>query len=76
VNVAAKVSGWTRFKAAQDWLDGRSSVAEARSAGGAAPALDPTDEVAPSGVESDDAQKKLYQEYREWKRQREKWRKQ
>jgi TRAP-type uncharacterized transport system substrate-binding protein len=75
VNIAAKVSGWTRFKPAQDWIDGRSGVAEARSAGSAAPAV-PADEVAPSGVESDDAQQKLYQEYREWKRQREKWRKQ
>jgi TRAP transporter TAXI family solute receptor len=75
VNIAAKISGWTRFKAAQDWLDGRTGIAEARSAGNVAPAA-PTDEVAPSGVESDDAQQKLYQEYREWKRQREKWRKQ
>jgi TRAP-type uncharacterized transport system substrate-binding protein len=75
VNIAAKVSGWTRFQPAQDWLDGRSGIAEARSAG-APPAATPTDEVAPSGVESDDAQQKLYQEYREWKRQREKWRKQ
>ncbi|MBV9065429.1 MAG: transporter [Methylobacteriaceae bacterium] len=75
VNLAAKVSGWTRFKPAQEWLDGRRGVAEARSAG-AAPAAVPADEVAPSGVESDDAQQKLYQEYREWKRQREKWRKQ
>jgi TRAP-type uncharacterized transport system substrate-binding protein len=75
VNMAAKVSGWTRFKPAQDWLDGRRSIAEARSAG-AAPPDTPADELAPSGVESDDAQQKLYQEYREWKRQREKWRKQ
>jgi TRAP transporter TAXI family solute receptor len=75
VNMAAKVSGWTRFKPAQDWLDGRRGIAEARSAG-AAPAAAPADEVAPSGVESDDVQQKLYQEYREWKRQREKWRKQ
>ena len=75
VNVAAKVSGWTRFQPAQDWLDGRSGIAEARSAG-APPTATPADEVAPSGVESDDAQQKLYQEYREWKRQREKWRKQ
>ena len=75
VNIAAKVSGWTRFKPAQDWLDGRSGIAEARSAGSTGPAF-PADEVAPSGVESDDAQQKLYQEYREWKRQREKWRKQ
>ena len=75
VNMAAKVSGWNRFKPAQDWLDGRSSIAEARSAG-AVPQPTPTDEVAPSGVESDDVQQKLYQEYREWKRQREKWRKQ
>ncbi len=73
VNVAAKVSGWSRFQPAQDWLDGRTSVAEARSAGGpeAAPG-----EVGPSGVESDDAQQQLYLQYREWKRQREKWRKQ
>jgi TRAP-type uncharacterized transport system substrate-binding protein len=76
VNIAARISGWTRFKPAQDWLDGRSSIAEARSAGSAAPAAVPADEIAPSGVESDDAQQKLYQEYREWKRQREKWRKQ
>jgi TRAP transporter TAXI family solute receptor len=76
VNIAAKVSGWTRFQPAQDWLDGRSGIAEARSAGPAPPAPMPADEVAPSGVESDDAQQKLYQEYREWKRQREKWRKQ
>jgi TRAP transporter TAXI family solute receptor len=75
VNMAAKVSGWTRFKPAQDWLDGRRGIAEARSAGAVPPAT-PADEVAPSGVESDDAQQKLYQEYREWKRQREKWRKQ
>jgi hypothetical protein len=75
VNMAARISGWTRFKPAQDWLDGRRGIAEARNAGGAAPAT-PADEVAPSGVESDDAQQKLYQEYREWKRQREKWRKQ
>src|SRR5947209_13167874 len=34
VNIAAKVSGWTRFQPAQDWLDGRSGIAEARSAGG------------------------------------------
>jgi TRAP-type uncharacterized transport system substrate-binding protein len=76
VNIAAKVSGWTRFKAAQDWLDGRNGIAEARSAGGAAGAGVAPDEVPPAGVESDDAQQKLYQEYREWKRQREKWRKQ
>jgi TRAP-type uncharacterized transport system substrate-binding protein len=75
VNMAARISGWTRFKPVQDWLDGRRGIAEARNAGGAAPAT-PADEVAPSGVESDDAQQKLYQEYREWKRQREKWRKQ
>jgi TRAP transporter TAXI family solute receptor len=75
VNMAAKVSGWTRFKPAQDWLEGRRGIAEARSAGAAPPAA-PADEVAPSGVESDDVQQKLYQEYREWKRQREKWRKQ
>jgi TRAP-type uncharacterized transport system substrate-binding protein len=75
VNIAAKVSGWARFKPAQDWLDGRSNIAEARSAGSDAPAAS-ADEVGPSGVESDDAQRKLYQEYREWKRQREKWRKQ
>jgi TRAP-type uncharacterized transport system substrate-binding protein len=73
VNMAAKVSGWTRFQPAQDWLDGRRGIAEARSAG--APAV-PGDEVGPSGVESDDAQQQLYQQYREWKRQREKWRKQ
>jgi TRAP-type uncharacterized transport system substrate-binding protein len=76
VNIAAKVSGWTRFKAAQDWLDGRSGIAEARSAGAGAAAGAAPDEMPPAGVESDDAQLKLYQEYREWKRQREKWRKQ
>jgi TRAP-type uncharacterized transport system substrate-binding protein len=76
VNIAAKVSGWVRFKAAQDWLDGRTGVAEARSAGTPPQAAVPGDEVGPSGVETDDAQQKLYQEYREWKRQREKWRKQ
>jgi TRAP-type uncharacterized transport system substrate-binding protein len=76
VNIAAKVSGWTRFKAAQDWLDGRSGIAEARSAGAGAAAGVAPDEMPPTGVESDDAQQKLYQEYREWKRQREKWRKQ
>ncbi|MBV8848327.1 MAG: hypothetical protein JOZ16_01945 [Methylobacteriaceae bacterium] len=75
VNMAAKVSGWTRFRPSQDWLEGRKGIAEARSAG-AVPAATPAGEVAPSGVESDDAQQKLYQEYREWKRQREKWRKQ
>lgn len=75
VNVAARVSGWTRFKPAQDWLDGKSSIAEARSAG-AAPAASPAgDEVAPTGVETDDAQQKLYEEYRAWKRAREKGRK-
>jgi hypothetical protein len=76
VNIAAKVSGWTRLKAAQDWLDGRSGIAEARSAGAGAAAGVAPDEMPPAGVESDDAQQKLYQEYREWKRQREKWRKQ
>jgi TRAP-type uncharacterized transport system substrate-binding protein len=76
VNIAARVSGWTRFKPAQDWLDGKSSIAEARSAG-AAPAASPAgDEVAPTGVETDDAQQKLYEEYRAWKRAREKGRKQ
>jgi TRAP-type uncharacterized transport system substrate-binding protein len=75
VNIAAKISGWTRFQPAQDWLNGRKGIAEARSAGAAPPAA-PADEVAPTGVESDDVQQKLYQEYREWKRQREKWRKQ
>ena len=73
VNIAAKVSGWTRFQATQDWLDGRRGIAEARSAGAAATS---SDEVGPSGVESDDAQQQLYEQYREWKRQREKWRKQ
>ncbi|GAC1336060.1 MAG: hypothetical protein NVSMB26_21970 [Beijerinckiaceae bacterium] len=76
VNIAAKVSGWTRFKPAQDWLDRKPGVAEARSAGPGPGLADAgsngDDEVAPSGVESDDAQKKLYQEYREWKRAREK----
>ena len=74
VNIAAKVSGWTRFQPAQDWLDGRSGIAEARSADVPAASLD--GEVGPSGVESDDAQQQLYLQYREWKRQREKWRKQ
>jgi uncharacterized protein len=73
VNIAAKVSGWTRFPPTQDWLDGRRGIAEARSAGAAATS---SDEVGPSGVESDDAQQQLYEQYREWKRQREKWRKQ
>ena len=73
VNIAAKVSGWTRFQPAQDWLDGRSGIAEARSADVSA---GPDGEVGPSGVESDDAQQQLYLQYREWKRQREKWRKQ
>jgi TRAP-type uncharacterized transport system substrate-binding protein len=76
VNIAAKVSGWTRFKPSQDWLDGKSNIAEARSSGGTAVASPTGDDVEPTGVESDAAQKKLYQEYREWKRQREKWRKQ
>jgi TRAP-type uncharacterized transport system substrate-binding protein len=75
VNIAAKISGWTRFQPAQEWLNGRKGIAEARSAGAPPPAT-PADEVAPSGVESDDVQQKLYQEYREWKRQREKGRKQ
>jgi TRAP-type uncharacterized transport system substrate-binding protein len=76
VNIAAKVSGWTRFKPAQDWLDRKPGGAEARSAGPSPAIADPgpggDDEVAATGVESDDAQKKLYQEYREWKRAREK----
>jgi hypothetical protein len=76
VNIAARVSGWTRFRPAQDWLDGKLGIAEARSAGGAADAKPADDEVAPTGVETDDAQQKLYEEYRAWKRAREKWRKQ
>jgi TRAP-type uncharacterized transport system substrate-binding protein len=76
VNIAARVSGWTRFRPAQDWLDGKSSIAEARSAGAAPGASSAADEVAPTGVETDDAQQKLYEEYRAWKRAREKGRKQ
>jgi TRAP-type uncharacterized transport system substrate-binding protein len=76
VNIAARVSGWTRFRPAQDWLDGKSSIAEARSAGAAPGASPAVDEVAPTGVETDDAQQKLYEEYRAWKRAREKGRKQ
>jgi TRAP transporter TAXI family solute receptor len=39
-NLAAEVQGWTRFKAAQQWLDGKRG--DAITGGAAAPAKDPT----------------------------------
>ena len=58
----APVAGWTRFKAAQDWIDRKAPAAAAASPGarGAnARSLSPDDQA-------------LYQEFLEWKASRQK----
>ena len=69
VNLAAVVPGWTRFKAAQDWLD--------RSAGGAQPdqfadfkKFVASQKRAPAPGPAGADQERLFKEFLEWSRSR------
>jgi TRAP-type uncharacterized transport system substrate-binding protein len=70
VNLAAQLPGWTRFEAAQDWLDNHRAKASANQVG--VRQVAPTGEVARRG-DSNATQpidSALYQEFLQWKQMR------
>ena len=68
----ATVSGWTRFKAAQEWLDRNMPLpAGTAAASGAAPALAPAPVAAPAAALAPQEQRDpLYREFLEWRASR------
>jgi hypothetical protein len=63
------VSGWTRFKAAQEWLDRNMPLpAGAAAASGAAPSPPPAPFAAPAAALA--PQDPLYREFLEWRASR------
>jgi hypothetical protein len=68
----ATVSGWTRFKAAQEWLDRNMPLpAGTAAASGAAPVLAPAPVAAPAAALAPQEQRDpLYREFLEWRASR------
>ena len=68
----ATVSGWTRFKAAQEWLDrNMPPPAGTAAASGAAPVLAPAPVAAPAAALAPQEQRDpLYREFLEWRASR------
>jgi uncharacterized protein len=60
VNIAATLPGWTRFPAAQEWLDNQHRQAQARNSGTSAAGSD-----GQRAKQSDDSQ--LFQEFTTWR---------
>jgi branched-chain amino acid transport system substrate-binding protein len=68
----ATVSGWTRFKAAQEWLDRNMPLPPgAAAASGAAPALAASPPSAPAAaLAPQEPRDPLYREFLEWRASR------
>jgi hypothetical protein len=68
----ATVSGWTRFKAAQEWLDRNMPLpAGTAAASGAAPVLAPAPVAAPAAALAPQEQRDpLYREFLKWRASR------
>jgi hypothetical protein len=72
INIAATLPGWTRFEAAQQWLDSHSAQAQRNTSNNGAPA--PADQAAASGgprsassAEQPNPNPALFQEFLKWK---------
>lgn len=69
VNLAAELKGWTRLKAAQDWLD---KVPAQRPSPSGAPGIDTVlarAQAAHAAPSRPDEQERLFQQFLEWSRQ-------
>ncbi len=72
VNLAAELKGWTRLKAAQEWLD---KVPAQRPTPSAAPGIDTVlarAQAARAAPSRPDEQERLFQQFLEWSRQQKK----
>jgi len=71
VNISATLPGWTRFEAAQAWLDNQRSAAAAEQAGGRQTAASSAAMARSGGTEERSAQRQvdpaLFQEFLRWR---------